>query len=207
MNLLILGPQGSGKGTQALRLAQRLHVPDLSMGDLLRTAAKAETDLGARIRSFLEQGHLVPAEIAAEVLHYRLDQPDADNGYILDGFPRNMAQYREFSFRQPQCVLLLEIPIEESVARLSSRVVCSMCRQTSSLSVGVQVGANCPCGGVWEHRSDDTPEIIKKRLEIYHNETLSVVDAYERRGLVVRLSGLGTEDEVEQRLVQALRCR
>ena len=171
--ILILGPQGSGKGTQAARLSQKLKIPALSMGQLLRDEVSLGGPLGEKIFGFISVGELVPDSVALEVLKMRLQQSDAGDGYILDGYPRNIKQYETFrTFDMPTDVLVIRVPKEETLARLRNR---------ASL----------------ENRDDDTPELIEKRLNIYEIETKPVIDIYRKLGVLREVNGLGTQDEVE----------
>ncbi len=171
--ILILGPQGSGKGTQAGRLAQKLGIPALSMGQLLRDEVALGGELAKKIADIINVGNLVPDDIALEVLKKRLKQTDAANGYILDGYPRTIAQYEAYkTFDVPTAVLVVVVPKEETMARLAGR---------ASL----------------EGRVDDTPEFIERRLSLYEAETKPVIDIYRKQGIIREVNGLGTPDEVE----------
>lgn len=174
--ILILGPQGCGKGTQAALLSKRLDIPQLSMGQLLRETAKGTGPLAEQIRQIQQAGNLVTDEVAIKVLDARLQQPDTKRGYILDGFPRNEEQFLAFEkYATPTMVLVIDVPSEVSVPRLMKRAEL-------------------------EHRPDDTPEVIQKRLRIYEEETKPVIRHYEDRGLVRTVDGVGTIEEVEARI-------
>ncbi len=176
--ILILGPQGCGKGTQAALLAQKLSIPQLSMGQLLRETAKGTGPLADEIRALQKAGNLVPDKIAIQVLDARLTQSDTERGYILDGFPRNQEQFEAFEkYATPSIVLVIEVPPEVSLPRLMQRAEL-------------------------EHRVDDTPEIIQKRLKIYAEETRPIIRNYENRGLVRFVDGVGTIEEVAKRVNQ-----
>ncbi|MFA6131195.1 MAG: nucleoside monophosphate kinase [Patescibacteria group bacterium] len=179
--ILILGPQGSGKGTQAERLSARLKIPALSMGALLRDEIASGSDLGKEIDAIINQrGELVADHVALSVLERRLKQSDAENGYILDGYPRNQAQFEAFDvFDKPTAVVVIDVPRNESLKRLTKR---------SEL----------------EARADDTPEIINKRLSIYEESTKPIIDQYAMRDIVHRIDGVGTMDDVEERIVASL---
>jgi adenylate kinase len=177
--ILILGPQGCGKGTQAALLAKQLNIPQLSMGQLLRETAKGTGPLADQIRSIQTAGSLVPDTIAIQVLDARLQAPDTANGYILDGFPRNEEQFQAFErYATPTKVLVIDVPPEVSLPRLYKRAEL-------------------------EHRVDDTPEVIQKRLQIYETETRPIIRQYEDRGLVEHIDGVGTIEEVAERVNQA----
>lgn len=179
--ILLLGPQGSGKGTQATLLAKRLGVPALSMGALLREEIASGSDLGKEIDAIINgQGRLVPDQTAAEVLKRRLAQTDVAEGYVLDGYPRNAAQYKvSLDIVTPTHVLLIDVPREETMERLSSRARL-------------------------EGRVDDTPELITTRLNVYENETKPILDEYRRAGVLHEIDGIGTVEEVAARVASAL---
>lgn len=174
--ILILGPQGCGKGTQAALLSKKLSVPQLSMGQLLRETARGTGELADEIRAIQKAGNLVPDKIAILVLDQRLQRSDTKRGYILDGFPRNEEQFKAFEiYATPTMVLVIDIPPEISLPRLMKRAEL-------------------------EHRVDDTPEIIQKRLKIYAEDTQPIIRQYADRGLVRTVNGVGTVEEVEQRI-------
>ncbi len=176
--ILILGPQGSGKGTQADRLAKKLNIPALSMGNLFRNEVASESKLGNQIKDILDRGELVSDEIALNVLKKRLELDDAQNGYILDGYPRNYAQYQTYKrFDMPTSVIVIEVSREESLKRIMKRAEI-------------------------ESRSDDTPEAIEKRLKIYEDDTRPIISHYKEDGIVHIINGVGSMDEVEDRINQ-----
>ncbi len=178
--ILILGPQGSGKGTQAQILADKLSLPALSMGQLLRDEVASGSELGAKIKSIIDSGELVSDETALEVLKLRLQKEDAQNGYILDGYPRNLAQYNTFNnFDVPTALVVITIPQDETLKRLLKRV---------------QI----------ENRSDDNEETILKRLSIYNADTLPIVEQYAKLGIVHEIDGIGTIEEVAKKINDAL---
>ena len=176
--ILILGPQGCGKGTQAALLSKKLGVPQLSMGQLLRETAKGTGPLADQIRALQTAGKLVSDNVAIQVLDARLQKPDTQQGYILDGFPRNQEQFTAFeTYATPTMVLVIDVPPDVSLPRLVKRAEL-------------------------EHRVDDTPEIIEKRLKIYADETRPMIRHYEDRGLVRVVDGVGTVEEVADRINQ-----
>lgn len=176
--IIILGPQGCGKGTQAALLSQRLGVPHFSMGQLLREAEKAGGPLAEKISGILLTGNLVPDAVAMEVLEQRLANKDATFGFILDGFPRNMAQFLAFDAKmQPTMVLVIEVSKDISLQRLMKRAEI-------------------------EHRTDDTPEVIEHRLRVYEQETRPMIEKYVERDLVRFVDGSGTIEEVAEEIVK-----
>lgn len=200
--ILLMGPQGSGKGTQAERLAVHLHVPALSMGQLLRDEIAAGSDLGKKFDEILKRGDLVSDEDAATMLKQRLAKPDAQQGYIIDGYPRNLSQWKAFDFDTPTHVIVIDVPREESLKRLGGRLTCRSCNKVGSLNDGIKPGDHCSCGGEWYQRSDDTPEAIARRLQIYENDTQPVIEKYG--ALVRRVDGVGSVEEVAKRINQTV---
>ena len=206
LKIFILGPQGSGKGTQAELLSARLQLPVFSMGQLLRDEVARKSIIGQEMEDIMRRGDLVPHDLAAQVLQARLSQPDTQQGYILDGYPRSMTQYEAFTFDRPTHVFVLEIPLEVSLSRLAGRLTCGSCGKVSNVSQGYTIGEQCPvCKiGQFIHRDDDTDEAIRRRLDIYHQETEEVIRALEAQGLVYHVNGIGSIEEVDDRIVTIL---
>jgi adenylate kinase len=204
LKILLLGPQGSGKGTQAKTLEEELHIPAFSMGQLLRDEVATGSDLGKEIEGIQRDGKLVSDVTAATVLQRRLAKPDAQQGYILDGYPRSLDQAKAFTFDKPTHVVVIELPKEESLKRLSGRLTCFKCGRVYSTREGHKPGDACACGGTMEVRKDDTPEAIARRLKIYDDETEPLIAVYGGQGLVRRIDGVGSVEEIHERIVQAL---
>lgn len=200
--ILLMGPQGSGKGTQAERLSKQLGIPAFSMGQLLRDEMATASELGQKFEAIMKRGDLVSDEDAALMLQKRLKQPDTQDGYVLDGYPRNMSQYEAFKFDSPTSVVVIDIPADESIKRLGGRLTCKACGAVGAMRDGLKSGDLCECGGEWYQRKDDTPEAIKRRLEIYEQDTAPVVEAYG--DIVKRVDGVGTIDEIFQRILSVL---
>jgi adenylate kinase len=185
MNLILLGPPGAGKGTQGHRLSERYNIPEISTGGILRSAVHKGTPLGREAKSYMDRGALVPDEIMIGIIRERLAQDDTACGFILDGFPRTvaqaeaLAQLSEEQQRPIEHVLSIEVPQEELLQRLAGR------RQV-------------------EGRQDDTAEAIRHRLEVYERETAPLIDYYRRQGLLRCIVGVGTIDEIFQRVVVVL---
>jgi len=185
---LIVGPQGSGKGTQGVLVAEAFGVPSVSTGDVFRENISGDTELGRRVQAIVESGELVPDDLTCELVRDRLSQPDAARGFLLDGFPRNRAQVDdldEFLASRGEsldAVIELSVPREESIARLRQRAID-------------------------QGRTDDTEEVIANRLAIYERETAPILEVYREHGLVVEIDGVGTLDEVTERIFAALAAR
>ena len=205
--ILIFGPQGAGKGTQAERLAKRLNLPALSMGGLLREEQASGSTIGKQIVEIMTHGGLVSDQIALEVLKKRLEKADAKEGYIMDGYPRNMAQHQAYiSFDQPTHVVVIELSDEEAIRRLAGRRTCAKCGKIYHLDFAPpKVADVCDaCGGELVQRPDDTPAAIQKRLDIYRNDTSPVSAEYEKMGVLHRVDGRGTMDQVEAEIAKIL---
>jgi adenylate kinase len=186
--LLIVGPQGSGKGTQGVRIAETFGVPAVSTGDVFRGAVAAGTDLGQQVKAIIEAGDLVPDELTSAVVRDRLSQQDAAEGFLLDGYPRNVAQvmhldeFLEGRDESLDAVIELAVPRDESIARIAGRAA-------------------------EQGRSDDTEEVIANRLAIYERETAPILEVYRTRGIVDDIDGVGSLDEITDRIIAALEAR
>jgi adenylate kinase len=208
MRIVLVGPPGAGKGTQAAYLAKNLSIPHISTGDLFRANISQGTPLGQKAQEYMRSGKLVPDEVTIGMAQDRMDQPDAAAGFLLDGFPRNLAQAKaldEYLQRKDlalDAVLDLEVPEAEVVKRIAGRRIC---RNDSSHVFHVTgrpprtPGVCDVCGGELYQREDDSEETVRKRLEVYHSETEPVIDFYKAQGLVVTISALGKVSEVTQR--------
>lgn len=199
-----MGPQGSGKGTQAQKLSEELNIPALSMGQLLRDEVATGSDLGSEIKALIDVGSLVPDTMAADVLQKRLNQDDTKNGYILDGYPRNQAQLSVFDFDTPTHVIVIDVPRDESLKRLGGRLTCSTTGRIFAMSEGYKPGDECEDGGELIQRVDDTPDAINKRLDIYENETLPIISHFEEMGIVHKIDGVGSVADIYSRIMSEL---
>ena len=214
LNLVMIGPPGAGKGTQAARLCSHFGIPRISTGEILREAVTSGTPLGNEVKDTIGAGRLVSDDLMISVVRDRLSKPDALAGFVLDGFPRTVAQAEALDKllkergRSLSDVLLLDVPREELLARLGARATCSRCQTVYSLAVRPPKapGICDRCGGPVSAtaRSDESPEVVKKRLEIYDSETKPVIDYYEKRGLLQRVVGVGTMEEIGARLTAIL---
>jgi adenylate kinase len=186
--LLIVGPQGSGKGTQGIRIAEAFGIPAISTGDVFRGAVAAGSELGQQVKAIIEAGDLVPDELTSAVVRERLTEEDAAGGFLLDGYPRNVAQvmhldeFLEGREEELDAVILLDVPRDESISRIARRAA-------------------------EQGRSDDTEEVIANRLAIYERETAPILGVYEARDIVDRIDGVGTLDEITDRIIAALEAR
>ena len=210
MRIVFLGAPGAGKGTQARLLQNRMGWPQVSTGDLLRAAVTAGTTLGRRAKAAMDAGELVSDELVMELLGERLDQDDCAAGFILDGFPRNESQARllkelfDASRQQLDAVLMLELPHEVLMKRLTGRRTCSATGKLLNIhfSSAEELAASRAAGGKLIQRADDTEETIANRLAVYQRQTRPLLAHYA--GLLHRIDGLGTPDEVFGRICEAL---
>ncbi|MFI2607058.1 adenylate kinase [Kitasatospora sp. NPDC018619] len=214
MRIVLVGPPGAGKGTQAHLLAKTLSIPHISTGDLFRANISQGTPLGLEAKSYMDAGRLVPDEVTIGMAKDRMLQDDAANGFLLDGFPRNLGQAKaldEFLAEQGiqlDGVLDLEVPEDEVVRRIAGR---RLCRNDGGHVFHVdynppKVDGVCDeCGGELYQRSDDTEDKVRTRLEVYHTETEPIIDYYAQQGLVATISALGKVEEVTARSIEALK--
>lgn len=214
MRIVLVGPPGAGKGTQAAFLAKNLSIPHISTGDLFRANISRQTELGKLAKSYMDAGNLVPDEVTIAMAKDRMEQPDAADGFLLDGFPRNVSQAEALDDvlrtenMKLDAVLDLEVPEDEVVKRIAGRRIC---RKDSSHVFHVTYsppkteGVCDVCGGELYQRDDDSEETVRTRLEVYHTQTEPIIDYYKAQGLVVTISALGKVEEVTARAMEALR--
>ena len=206
MRLVLVGPPGAGKGTQAQFLAAHYLIPHISTGDIFRANLKAGTPLGEQAKSFMDRGELVPDSVTNEMVKDRLTHADTKTGFLLDGFPRNVAQaevLRDILAEKKtplHAVLEFALGDEEIVARLSSR---RTCRDCGAPSVGLD---KCPtCGGEVYQREDDKAEVIKRRLEVYSEQTAPIIAFYQNEGLLISVSAAGSVEAITDSAISALK--
>ncbi len=208
-NIVFIGPPGAGKGTQAYILAERMGVPNVSMGDLCRAEAKTGSELGKRISSFIDFGNLVPDDIGALVFERELVKDKYQKGFILDGFPRTLGQAKILSDvlqkinMELDIAIVLDVPEELIVDRIVHRMTCGNCGMMYHDKFRpTKVDGVCDgCGGKnFVKRKDDTPEIVKGRIDVYNNQTLPVIDFYKEQGLLEIVDGVGDIEDVASRI-------
>lgn len=211
--LVILGRQGAGKGTQCVRLSRHYVVPHISTGDMLRAAAREGTELGLMAKEIMDDGGLVGDEIMIGLVDERLAKPDASaRGYILDGFPRTVAQARaldELTSQKPITVVIdLDVPREIVLDRISSRRVCRDCGTNYTAQGAEPVPWICDvCGGDVQQRADDTPDAVNRRLDLYESQTAPLIEYYSSRGVLAVVNGVGQPDHVFKRLTDTIEAR
>jgi adenylate kinase len=207
----MLGRQGAGKGTQCVRLSRHYVVPHISTGDMLRAAVKAGTEVGMRAKDYMDRGELLPDEVMVDVVDHQLNGSDTTHrGFILDGFPRTVAQAESLADIVKDAggldvVIDLNVPEAVVLERLASRRVCVDCGANYSTSQPPKIGWICDeCGGDVVQRADDTEEAIQRRLDLYERETAPLTAWYADAGLLEVVDGLGDADEVSARIVDAI---
>jgi adenylate kinase len=208
LNLVLLGPPGAGKGTQAERLVTDFDLPYYATGDILRGAVKDETQLGKEAKDYMDRGELVPDELICKVIMERIDEPAAEDGFLLDGFPRNKEQADilgdalEKRNRKLTAVLLIDAPDDEVIKRISGRRVCVKNQHVYHVDFDPpkHEGVCDQDGSRLIQRDDDKPETIKKRLEVYHSQTKPLIDYYEGQGNLRRFDGSRTPSEVHDHI-------
>jgi len=212
MRIILLGPPGAGKGTQAKLLIERLGVPQISTGDMLRAAVKDGTPLGRQAKAYMDRGALVPDEVIIGLVRERLQAPDCARGYVLDGFPRTVAQAEALEKTLGELrlsldhVLCLDVPSEDLVARIAGRRTCRQCGAMSHVrfSPTRRDGVCDVCGGETYQRDDDREETVRRRLAVYAEQTAPLVRFYQGHGLLRRIAGTGEIGEIFARMVQSL---
>lgn len=215
MNVVLLGPPGAGKGTQAERVAKSCDVPHISTGDMLRDSVAKGTELGKLAKGYMDRGELVPDDVIIGIVKERLLEPDAEKGFILDGFPRTLAQAvaleSELSSlgRKIDFVVNIEVSDEEVVRRISGRRICRSCGKPYHVEFNPpKVEGVCDaCGGQLYRRADDEPAAVRKRLEVYHEQTAPLESFYEQRGLLVSVDGGKSVEEVSKDIESLLSCK
>lgn len=203
----MLGPPGAGKGTQAERFAKLKGIPKISTGDILREAVATKTEIGLRAKAIMDRGELVSDEVMIGIVRERLERDDAKGGFVLDGFPRTVAQAsaldRIMSARDPLIVVDIVVPEAELVRRLGTRSICRLCG--ANAAVGSAVGAACDkCGGRLVQRTDDNQAVVLERLKVYHRQSEPLVEYYRVRPTFRSIDGAQAPDRVAADLAAAI---
>ncbi len=204
MRIILLGPPGAGKGTQASRIAEAYAIPHISTGDILRANVREATPLGAEAKTYMEAGELVPDQVVMRMVGDRLREPDAAHGFLFDGFPRTVPQAEALEHLLMEhetpldAVLRLAVPDQDVIARLTGRRTCAQCGRIYHVEFDPpqQEGRCDECGGELRQREDDTEEVVRNRLEVYRAQTEPLEHFYWQRGLLRDVEATGTPDEV-----------
>lgn len=212
MRLVLLGAPGAGKGTQAKKLIEKYGIPQISTGDLLRAAVSAGTQLGKEAKSYMDKGELVPDRVVLGMVEERLKQADCKKGYILDGFPRNVAQAEALDKMLSSlgmaldAALSVDVPFDDLMKRLTGRRTCKSCGQMYNVYFNPpkKEGVCDKCGGELFQRDDDKEETIKKRLEVYNSQTAPLIEYYGKKGILKSVKGTGSIDEIFNNICKVL---
>lgn len=208
MRLILLAAPGAGKGTQAEKLSQHYNIPTISTGAMLRKNIKEETELGLLAKKYIDNGNLIPDDVMVKVMDARLAEEDCKNGFILDGFPRTIAQAEalERSNIEIDSVLNLIVKDETIIERLSGRLECSKCAATYHIAYNKpnKDGVCDKCGGELARRKDDSPETVKSRLEVYHTQTEPLIDFYKERNMLKVAYGKESIEETTDEILKVL---
>lgn len=207
MKLIILGAPGAGKGTQAQMIVEKLGIPHISMGDILREAVREKTYKGEIIQSYIGEGQLVPDKIIYELLTERIQSEDCKNGYLLDGYPRTMKQVELlYGYQKIDIVLDIEVDQDVLIDRITGRLSCPSCRAVYHVKAKPPaVEDRCDeCRSILVHRSDDTEETLKRRLNIYHIETKPLIKFYSDIGILIKIDGNQEMNEIHESIKKSL---
>lgn len=208
MKLMFVGPPGAGKGTQAARVAAKYQIPHISTGDMLRAEMKSESALGKKAKRYIDAGNLVPDDVMIDMVALRIAQPDAQKGFLLDGFPRTAAQAKELDkITSLDSVINIFVPDDKLIHRICGRRVCSSCGATYHVSMLSDI-KKCPkCGGSLYLRDDDVEEIVVQRLKIYKENTEPLIQYYTQKGILHDVVGSGGIDTITQTILSVLEER
>ncbi|MFN3739086.1 MAG: adenylate kinase [Thermodesulfovibrionales bacterium] len=215
MRLVLLGAPGAGKGTQAKKLIEKYSIPQISTGDILRKAVADGTPLGKEAKSYMDKGELVPDSVVIGIIRERLKENDCKKGYILDGFPRNVAQAKALdemlsSLNSPlDFAISIDVSFDELMKRLTGRRTCKNCGQMYNIyfTPPKNNGVCDKCGGELYQRDDDKEETIRKRLEVYEAQTAPVIDYYKQKGILKSVPGTGSIDDIFNKIISILEKR
>lgn len=205
MNVILLGAPGAGKGTQAKRLAEKYDIPHVSTGDIFRANIKNQTAIGVVAKSYIDKGQLVPDEVTVEIVKQRLNEPDCQKGYLLDGFPRNVYQAEELDkISNVEKVIDIDVDLNKLLKRITGRRVCA-CGESYHVDF-LEGKTECArCGGKLYQRADDNEATVKERLSVYQKQTAPLIDYYKKAGKLVVIDGDKAIDEVFEEIVNKLK--
>lgn len=205
MNLILLGAPGAGKGTQAVRIAEKYNIPHISTGDILRKNIKEQTPVGVKAKAYIDKGQLVPDEVVVEIVALRIREDDAKNGFLLDGFPRTIAQAEALDkITDIDTVINIDVDLNALSERLTGRRVCSKCGE--SYHISTKKDGDCDkCGGVLMHRDDDKPETVNNRLKVYTASTKPLIDYYDKQKKLINVNGMQKIEDVFAEISEALK--
>ena len=204
MNIILLGAPGAGMVTQAVRIAAAMGIPHISTGDIFRKNIKEGTPVGLKAKSYIDRGQLVPDEVVVEIVQQRIEESDCKNGFLLDGFPRTIAQAEALDrLTDIDRVINIEADLDKLVDRITGRRVCGKCGE--SYHISTKKDDICEkCGGKLIQRADDNEETVKSRLNVYKNETAPLIEFYKNQGVLINVDGMQTIDKVFEDIAKLL---
>lgn len=205
MNVILLGAPGAGKGTQAVRLAEKYNIPHISTGDIFRSNIKGQTPIGIVAKSYIDKGQLVPDEVTIQIVKERLEKEDCQNGYLLDGFPRTVFQAEALdTFSKVEAVVNVDVPLGKLLKRITGRRVCAKCGE--SYHVDYLNGKNdcAKCGAELIQRADDNEVTVASRLEVYEKQTAPLIEYYAQKGVLLTVDGDGDIEKVFNSICEKL---
>lgn len=208
MRLVFIGPPGAGKGTQAAKVCKRYSLPHISTGSLLRDEISKGSEIGNLVNEYIKEGNLVPDDIIISLLKERLSKPDCKNGFLLDGFPRNVSQAKSLNaVIKIDFVINLSAPTQEIVRRISGRRICLKCGETTHIDAE-EFNGTCPnCQGTLVQRADDDEAVVNNRLAIYENQTKPLIDLYSKSGELITINAFQSIDKVFEQICNALEAK
>lgn len=207
MKLILIGAIGAGKGTQAKRISSKYDIPHISTGDILREHIKNETEIGVKVKNILASGALVSDEMITEIVKIRIAEQDCKNGFILDGFPRTIAQAKELeSITEIDKVVYIKVEDDVIIKRLAGRRTCKDCAAMYNIEYFKPKTPDIcdACGSILVQREDDKEETVKERIKVFHELTSPIIDLYKSKGLVLEFNGVGDIEEISQTIIKAL---
>ena len=205
MNIILLGAPGAGKGTQAVRLAEKYNIPHISTGDIFRSNIKGQTPIGIVAKSYIDKGQLVPDEVTIQIVKERLEKEDCQNGYLLDGFPRTVSQAEALdTFSKVEAVVNVDVPLNKLLKRITGRRVCAKCGESYHVDY-LNGKTDCAkCGAELIQRADDNEVTVASRLEVYEKQTAPLIEYYARKGVLLTVDGDGDIEKVFNSICEKL---
>ncbi len=205
MNVILLGAPGAGKGTQAVRLAEKYNIPHISTGDIFRSNIKGQTPIGIVAKSYIDKGQLVPDEVTIQIVKERLEKEDCQNGYLLDGFPRTVFQAEALdTFSKVEAVVNVDVPLGKLLKRITGRRVCAKCGESYHVDY-LNGKTDCAkCGAELIQRADDNEVTVASRLEVYEKQTAPLIEYYAQKGVLLTVDGDGDIEKVFNSICEKL---
>lgn len=205
MNVILLGAPGAGKGTQAVRLAEKYAIPHISTGDIFRSNIKQQTPIGIVAKSYIDKGQLVPDEVTIQIVKERLEKEDCKNGYLLDGFPRTVSQAEALDkFSKVEAVVNVDVPLSKLLKRITGRRVCAKCGESYHVDY-LNGKTDCAkCGAELIQRADDNEETVSARLDVYEKQTAPLIEYYAQKGVLLTVDGDGDIEKVFNSICEKL---